>query len=839
MFSPPPPPPRPRQHTPYTTRAISNFGPAMINSIGRVFATHVPGGSGWTRQDLVRFLGPAVQGDERDPAAIEAAAAAVLAESGCRDVLDFKGFLEYMASAAAQAQAPLAPELTDLSWPLASYFISSSHNTYLTGNQLYSDSSTDAYTNVLQRGCRCIEVDVWDGGDSDIESDSSDSSANAAAAAGAPPQPEDEPGISKEEKKRRKKERKEREKYEIGPDGVPRERKKKRTWERLKSKLEKATLGSSPPTAAATAGSGTPVAVVDEKSARSALVSEPQVFHGYTLTKEVSFRDVCYAIRDAAFVASDLPLIVSLEVHCSPPQQEKMVEIMRDAWEGMLAEPPAEHDGPDPHAVLLPTPQELRRKILVKCKYAPPPMGGDKQLSAAAKSGTSTPGAAAGSSPVKAAAAAAAPGALAVGAPAGTSPSPKPAGLAKFGIGSSAATSAPRPAAAAAGGGGASTLAASAAGTPPLGASALPSRPSSTYDDDDILPDQDAAKKPSKPSKITQALSHMGIYTRGVTFKSLTQPEASMPTHIFSVSEKRVLDVHADSPARLFEHNRRFLMRTYPSGMRIRSSNLDPPVFWRKGLQVVALNWQRWDEGMMLNEAMFSGTGGYVLKPAGYRAARDAPQTAPQTQATAVVHRTLDLVIEVLAAQDIPLPDDTRAEKMDPYVKVELHISRPEDNLLPSDDKTLLAGDLVPPAAGATAAASVTSTAAAPLSSSSSHPQPSSSTSPLAALSRTDQARAHEGEYKARTKTHKGTSPSFHGSPDAVLRFQGVPDVVDELAFVRFTVWDDDFGRDDLAAWACVRLDRLKTGWRFVPLMNMRGVETPGVLLVRISKVLR
>jgi hypothetical protein len=58
-------------------------------------------------------------------------------------------------------------------------------------------------------------------------------------------------------------------------------------------------------------------------------------------------------------------------------------------------------------------------------------------------------------------------------------------------------------------------------------------------------------------------------------------------------------------------------MRTYPSGLRVNSSNLDPTVFWRKGIQIVALNWQNWDEGMMLNEAMFAGTSGYVLKPEG------------------------------------------------------------------------------------------------------------------------------------------------------------------------------------------------------------------------------
>jgi hypothetical protein len=65
-------------------------------------------------------------------------------------VKSFPAFLAYMASPASTATRPLKEE--DLSAPIADYFISSSHNTYLTGNQLYSNASTEVYTNV----CRLI-----------------------------------------------------------------------------------------------------------------------------------------------------------------------------------------------------------------------------------------------------------------------------------------------------------------------------------------------------------------------------------------------------------------------------------------------------------------------------------------------------------------------------------------------------------------------------------------------------------------------------------------------------------------------------------------------------------
>ena len=143
----------------------------------------------------------------------------------------------------------------DMGQPLSSYFIASSHNTYLEGDQLQSNSSVNRYISDLLRGCRCVEIDAWDGDN-----------------------------------------------------------------------------------------------------------GEPIVYHGHTLTSKIKFYDIIKAIKDNGFTTTPYPIVISLENHCSLPQQEKMATIMKSVLGAKLATPSPENE------LKLPSPEALKGKVLLKAK---------------------------------------------------------------------------------------------------------------------------------------------------------------------------------------------------------------------------------------------------------------------------------------------------------------------------------------------------------------------------------------------------------------------------------------------------------------------------------------
>jgi phosphatidylinositol phospholipase C delta len=452
--------------------------------------------------------------------------------------MNFPAFQTYMNSASNSVFTPANPQL-NLSRPLNEYFISSSHNTYLLGRQVYGESSTEAYIAALQKGCRCLEIDCWDGGD-----------------------------------------------------------------------------------------------------------GKPIVVHGRTLTKSISFHDTIKVVNKYAFSESQYPLVLSLEVHCCAEQQILMVQTMFEEFQDRLL-----CQVIDPDSTVLPSPQEMMGKILIKVKAAAESLD-VKALTAElstrrrgrAFSSPFTRPLQLNDSIIS--------NAPLISSPPSMSPPDRAHSFWTSPRTSSTSTNVTGPT---------STHISSAEESDSPHATAAE--------------DKKKAKK-IKTSNIVIPLGALGIYTRGHKFYDFLSPEANSYNHVFSVNERtfdRLTKPGTRSKQQLEEHNMRCLMRVYPAPHRISSSNFEPLRFWRRGVQMVALNWQTYDLGQQLNEAMFAGgddRSGYVLKPAVLRLEDPSPvvghKRAPKKE--------VKFNVEIISAQQLPRPKGVAPDaNINPYVEFEMH----------------------------------------------------------------------------------------------------------------------------------------------------------------------
>ncbi|KAK0205064.1 1-phosphatidylinositol-4,5-bisphosphate phosphodiesterase 1 [Desarmillaria ectypa] len=418
---------------------------------------------------------------------------------------------------------------------------------------------------------------------------------------------------------------------------------------------------------------------------------EPVVYHGKTLTSEVTVRAVCEAISKYAFVSSPYAIIISAEVHCGIQQQNKIVEIMTTVFGDSMMQAPVEGRPPVDQ---LPSPEELKGKILLKAK--------NLYLAAkiAAEQARKTEEARA-----------------AAEAEESSSSSPS--------------------------------------GTDSSMLSSLKSRWRRVK-----------TSQPKNKPLMSLNLVSLLVYTVGVKCRGLSATETYAPEHIFSLSESRA---NRTDPRALVRHTQGHMVRIYPKGTRVNSTNYEPVKYWAVGAQLVAINWQTFDSGYMINQAMFQRNGrcGYVLKP---EALRPGGESLLEKKTKYIFE------VKIISAQQLPLPKNSSGQEIveksviDPYVEVSLHM--PDWTYSPFDE-----------------------------------------TSEALEASKTQHKK-----FSARTGVVKNNGFNPVWNDDLSLSFDciGGEGMLD-LIFVHFAVRDD--GEDEKAvARYCVPLRGLGQGWRHLPL---------------------
>nr|XP_010342071.1 1-phosphatidylinositol 4,5-bisphosphate phosphodiesterase beta-1 [Saimiri boliviensis boliviensis] len=280
---------------------------------------------------------------------------------------------------------------------------------------------------------------------------------------------------------------------------------------------------------------------------------EPVITHGFTMTTEISFKEVIEAIAECAFKTSPFPILLSFENHVdSPKQQAKMAEYCRLIFgDALLMEPLEKY--PLESGVPLPSPMDLMYKILVKNKkksHKSSEGSGKKKLSEQASNTYSD------SSSV-------------------FEPSSPGAGEADT------------------------------------------ESDDDDDDDDCKKSSMDEGTAGSEAmateemSNLVNYIQPVKFESFEISKKRNKSFEMS------SFVETKGLEQLTKSPVEFVEYNKMQLSRIYPKGTRVDSSNYMPQLFWNAGCQMVALNFQTMDLAMQINMGMYeyNGKSGYRLKP--------------------------------------------------------------------------------------------------------------------------------------------------------------------------------------------------------------------------------
>jgi phosphatidylinositol phospholipase C delta len=102
----------------------------------------------------------------------------------------------------------------------------------------------------------------------------------------------------------------------------------------------------------------------------------------------------------------------------------------------------------------------------------------------------------------------------------------------------------------------------------------------------------DVTNSERKTAKMSFALAALVVYTVGVKCRGINKKEKYAPEHIFSLSENTANKYLKHGVVDLIKHNRAHLVRIYPRGTRLNSTNYEPHRYWPAGAQLVAINWQ-------------------------------------------------------------------------------------------------------------------------------------------------------------------------------------------------------------------------------------------------------